>query len=131
MNDCRLYIQPKIHKQGNPRTPLIRSVNCHTSNISSNYVDYHLQPIPVQQIPSNIQDKSYFLHKINPIETIPYNSYLVSLDVRSLYTSTPNSEGITAVKTSFGHFPRRTIATKVITIFLWLILALNNSVFNC
>ena len=26
----RFYIQPKIHKQGNPRRPVISSVNCHT-----------------------------------------------------------------------------------------------------
>ena len=58
----RFYIQPKIHKQGNPGRPVISSVNCHTSNISK-YVDYHLQPI-VQQIPSYIQGTSDFLRKI-------------------------------------------------------------------
>ena len=79
----RLYIQPKIHKQGNPGKPVISSVNCHTSIISK-YVNYHLQPI-VQQIPSYIQDTSDFLQKINKTEKIPNNSYLVSLDVRSLY----------------------------------------------
>ena len=57
----RFYIQPKIHKQGNPERPVISSVNCHTSNISK-YVNYHLQPI-VQQIPSYIQDTSDFLRK--------------------------------------------------------------------
>ena len=48
-----------------------------------------------------------------------------------MYRSIANSEGIKAVKTSFENFPRRTVATKVITTFLSLILALINFVFNC
>ena len=36
-----------------------------------------------------------------------------------------------AVKTSLENFPRRTVATKVITTFLSLILTLNKFVFNC
>ena len=40
----------------------------------------------------------------------PDNSYLVSLDERSLYTSIRNSEGIKAVKTSLENFPTRTTA---------------------
>ena len=96
----RFYIQPKIHKPSNPGRPVISSVNCHTSK----YVDYHLQSI-VQQIPSYIQGTSYFLLKINKMEKITDNSYLVSLDVESLYTSIPNSEGIKAVKISLEIFP--------------------------
>ena len=113
----------------NPGRLAISFVNCHTSNISK-YVDYHLQPI-VQQILFYIQDTSDFLRKFNKIEKIPDNSYLISLDVRSLYTSILNSEGIKAVKTFLKNFPRRTVATKVITTFLSLILTLSNFVFNC
>ena len=32
------YIQPRIHKEGNPGVPVISSLNCHTSN-SSEYID--------------------------------------------------------------------------------------------
>ena len=59
------------------------------------------------------------------------NSYLVFLDVRSFYTSIPNSEGIKAVKTSLENSPRRTKASKVITTFLSTILTLKNFVFKC
>ena len=48
------------------------------------------------------------------------NSYLAYLDVRSLYTSIPNSEDIKRVKTSLGKFPRRTVATDITTTFLSL-----------
>ena len=65
------------------------------------------------------------------MEKIPDNSYLVSVDVRSLYTSIPNSEGIKAVKAYLENFSRKTVATKVVTTFLLLILTLSNFVFNC
>ena len=38
------YLLPKIHTEGNPGCPVVRSVNCHTANVSK-YVDYHLQQI--------------------------------------------------------------------------------------
>ena len=62
---------------------------------------------------------------------VPDNSYFVSLDARSLYTSIPNFEGIKVVKTSLENLPKRTVATKGITTFLSLILTLNNFVLNC
>ena len=117
-----------IYKQGNPERSGFDSVNFHTSNISK-YLDYQLQPI-VQKILSYIQDTSDFLWKISATETIAGNSYLVFLDVRSLYMSIQNSEGIKVVKTSLGNFPRRTVATKDVT-FIALIFTLNNFVINC
>ena len=99
----RFYIQPKIHKQDNPGRSLT-TVNRYASSISK-YVDYQLQ-LTVQQIPSYMQDTSNILRKINTTETIPDNSYLVSLNVRPFYTSIPNYEGIKAVKTSLEKFLR-------------------------
>ena len=62
--------------------------------------------------------------KLKAVETVLDNSYLVSLDAKHLYTNIPNSDGIKAVKTSLDNFPKKTIATKVITTFLSLILSL-------
>ena len=73
-------------------------------------------------------DTSDFINKLKAVETVPDNSYLVSLYVKSLYSNIPNSEGI---KASLDNFPRKTIATKVITAFLSLILTLINFAFNC
>ena len=69
------------------------------------------------------------LRKIDKMVKTPDNSYLVFLNVRSLYTS--NSEGIKATITSLENFLRRAVAAKVITTFLSLMLTLNNFVFNC
>ena len=77
---------------------MISSINCETSKISENE-DYHPQLI-VKEIPSYVQDTSKFLRKINQINFTPDNLYVVSLDVKSLYTNIPNAEGIKSVKTS-------------------------------
>ena len=108
---------------------MVSSINCHTANISK-YVDYHLQPI-VKQIPSYVKDTNDFINKINAVKSVPKNSYLVTMDVRSLYTNIPNAEGISAVKRAFDNYSKKTTSTKVITTFLALIITLNNFVFDC
>ena len=123
------YLKPKVLKEDNPGRPVISSINCHTSKIFE-YVDYHLQPI-VKEVPSYVQDTTDFLRKINQTDFVPKNSYLVSLDVKSLYTNIPIAEGIKYVKTSLENYSKRTASTKVITTLLTLILTLNNFIFNC
>ena len=59
------------------------------------------------EILSYIKDTSDFLRKINAVEFVPDNSYLLSLDVKSLYTSNPNVEGIKAVKMSLEGQPSK------------------------
>ena len=89
----QFYLKPKVHKEGNPGRPVI---NCHTSKISES-VDYHLQPI-VKEILSYVRDTINFLREINQIDFVPDNSYLVSLDVKSLCTNISDAEGIKFVK---------------------------------
>ena len=122
------YLKLKLHKEGVPGRSVISSVNCHTSKILE-YVHYHLEPF-VREIPSYVKDTSDFLYKINTVEFVPDNSYLVSLDFKPLYTSIPNVEGIKTVKKSLDNHPGQTVATKAITTFLALILTSNNFVFN-
>ena len=52
------------------------------------------------------------------------------MDVESLYTSSPNNEGIASVKKRYDNYPNKTIPTKIITTFLALILTRNNFIFN-
>ena len=58
------------------------------------------------------------------------DTILVTLDNKSLYTNIPNHEGIEAVKSALNSASQKPIATKVIIKFLFLILTLNNFVFN-
>ena len=61
---------------------------------------------------------------------VPKDAILVSLDVKALYTSIPNSDGIAAVKRAYYKHEQKTVASKVLTTFLALILTLNNFIFN-
>ena len=102
---------------------MISSVNCHSSKILE-HVDYHLQ-LTVREIPSYIKDASNFLRKLKHITEIPENSYLVTLDVKSLYISIPSYGGKKTIKISHESFTKKTITT-----FLALIVTLNNFIFN-
>ena len=55
----------------------------------------------------------------------------MTLDIKSLYTNIPNNEGIKAVGETYDKHPSKSVSTKVIIIFLSLILTLNNFMFNC
>lgn len=127
----RFYILPKIHKQGNPGRPVVSSVNCHTSKISA-YVDHHVKPL-VTKLSSYVKDTTDFLNKIEKVDRVPANTYLVSMDVRSLYTNIPNEEGLEALRHTLEK--RRsgsyTAHSTVLLKFMELILTLNNFVFNC
>ena len=63
------------------------------------------------------------------MDHISDDSYLVSLDVRSLYTNIPHKERIEAVNQKLKK-SKLSISIKVILPFLKLILVLNNFVFN-
>ena len=106
---------------------MINSIECHTSEISR-FVDHHLQPV-VKQIPSHIKETNHFINKVNNF-SVPVNSILVTMDVRSLYTSLPNNEGIAATKKRYDNYIRKTLPPKIITTSLVLLLMLNNFVFN-
>ena len=97
----QFYISPKSHKEGNSGRPVVSSENSHTANISK-YVDYHLKPI-VKQIPSYVKDNNNFINKINPVKSVPKNSYIITMDEKSLYTNIPNAQGISAVKRAFDN----------------------------
>ena len=122
------YLLPKIHKKDHPGRPVISSINCHTSKISE-FVDYQLQPF-VQSLSSCVKDTTDFLKKIKNASTdLPQKTILVTMDVKSLYTNIPNHEGIDAVKSVLEQSDKESMI-PMITSFLWLILTLNNFIFN-
>ena len=92
------------------------------------FIDHHLQPV-VKQIPSYIKDTIHFISKENSF-SVPVNSTLLTMDVRSRYMSIPNNEGIAATKKRYDNYIHKTLPTKITATFLALILTLNSFVFN-
>jgi len=91
----QLYFLKKIHKNPIAVRPIVSGCGGPTEKLSQ-LVDLHLQPF-VPQIKSYIRDST---HLINILETttIPRNSVLATIDVKSLYLNIPHKDGIQAVK---------------------------------
>ena len=71
-----------------------------------------------------------FINKIKTVNNALEEIYLVTMNVKSLYTEIPNLEAIATAKKALVKEPDKTVATEVIVTFLALILTLNNVVFN-
>ena len=86
-----------------------------------------------KQLSSYVQDTTHLIKKLEALPESPREDrILVTMDVRSLYTNIPNEEGKEAIK---GFFRARSSPgddklSKVINVFLTLILTLNNFLFN-
>ena len=86
-----------------------------------------------QNLPSYVKDTTDFIKKLESLPEDPgQQKILVTMDVRSLYTNIPNDKGIEAVQHFFRQRarPGDGILSKVISVFLRLILTVNNFVFN-
>ena len=102
---------------------MINWVNGHNSEISC-FIDHCLQT-HMREIPAYIKDTNDFINKINNFP-FPPNSLLVTMDVRSPYTSIPNNEEMDFVKKKYDHYLKRIIPANTITTFI----ALNNLIFS-
>ena len=118
-----MYFLPKIHKTNNPGRPIVSSIGSPTAKIS-HFVDIHLEKI-VNEIKSHIKDTTDFINKIETITDLPENTILVTMDVKSLFTNIPNTEGINAVAKALENQTDLKIPTHVIIKFLHLTLTLN------
>ena len=90
-----LYLLPKIHKQDIPGRPIISGCGGPTARLSQ-FADHLLKPL-LNHIPAYIQDTTHFLRRIFTLNhDLPENIILITIDVKSLYTSIPNDQGIQA-----------------------------------
>lgn len=94
----KFYGIPKIHKKDNPLRPIVSQIDGPTSKINE-LTDFYLSTAE-KSIPYLLQDTTAFLHIIDKFNTeyeINEHTYLISLDVTSLYTNIPQIEGATWV----------------------------------
>ena len=103
MRTPKFYILPKTHKEfddslplGYPGRPIVFACNSSTDNISK-YIDYVLKPL-MQSLPSYVKDTTDFIQKLKSTKLAHANSYLVTLDVSSLYTNIPHEDGLDACR---------------------------------
>ena len=82
--------------------PIVSTVNSPTANLAE-FLDYYLQPI-MKNLPAYLKDTTQFLKEIDEIE-INKDTWLVTVDVKSLYTNIPNEEDIQACYESWCEQP--------------------------
>ena len=97
----RIYFLPKTHKEGIPIRPIVSGISWLTEKAAL-FLDHLLQNILFNQtnfthIP---KDSFHFINmlqqiKLNEIER--YNTFLVTFDIKSLYTSIPQYEACISV----------------------------------
>ena len=88
------YTLTKIHKKTPVGRPIVSGSSGPTERISS-FVDSLLQPIATKQ-ESYLKDTTDFINFIENTQ-IPDDVILATLDVSSLYTNIPQSEGIDVI----------------------------------
>lgn len=97
-----LYTLTRIHKPTPVAQPIISGNDGATERISSSFIDYILQPIANSQ-------KSYLTDTTNLINfiertSLPEDTFVVSLNITSVYTNIPQEEGIETVCRTFENF---------------------------
>ena len=88
------YILSKIHKPNNPGRPIVNSIGSITEK-SSAFVDEHLKKL-TPRIPNYVKDTMHFINIMKNIQLGPKDLF-VTIDVSSLYTNIPHTEGIAAI----------------------------------
>ena len=89
------YILPKIHKTAIPGRPVVSSVNSLTENVSE-FLTKCIQPL-TPKLNSYIKDTKDFLKRIMSKKHLATKTtFLITIDVKSLYTNIPHEEGIEA-----------------------------------
>ena len=128
------YGLPKIHKDFDSFPPLRQiccGINSCTAKISE-FVDVFLKHA-TQQNPSYVRDTSHFVSKIeNEVSqmTNPGNTFLVTMDILSLYPNIDHSEGISACEETLSNKKSPSVPTSVISNLLKLNLQCNTLKFG-
>ena len=95
------YLLPKIHKFNNTDRPIVSACICPIEHISE-YLDAVLHPL-VQSLPTCVRDITHAFSALNLMKDINQSpdfepKYLFTMDVTSLYTCIPHTDGLKALK---------------------------------
>lgn len=131
----KFYLLPKIHKEKSkwrndrvpPGRPIVSDCGSDTYHLSE-YIDSFLLPLATKHS-SYVRDTPDFLDKIASIKA-PANSFLITLDVDSLYTNIDNKDGLKTIQQIFENNPDEQRPTKQILDLLKICLENNDFTFN-
>ena len=70
------------------------------------------------------------LNKLQDFDDIPPNALIVTLDVSSLYTNLPTTEGTDACRKLLDERTDKSVPTETLCDLMRMILTMNNFVFN-
>ena len=118
-----IYFLPKIHKPNNPGRPIVSACSCPTELISS-YLDRIMTPI-VKSLSSYIKDSTQALKIFRDFNFSGQDKLIFTMDITSLYTVIPNSEGLQALKHFFDQRTVKEPSSETLLRLAELVLTLN------
>ena len=121
------YGLPKVHKPTIPLRPIVSGFDSPTDNLSKYIVSY-LQPL-AELTSSHFKDSTAFKLSLDEISPLPPGAFLVTADIKSLYTNIPIDEGVSRVCDFIDahrhHLPDHAPNTQVFRLILHHILTHN------
>ena len=128
--ESSFYLLPKIHKTNTPGRPIVSACACPTV-IISDVIDKILQPL-VSTLPTYIKDTNDTLRLLESF-SLPNDClerHIFTLDIVSLYTSIPHSDGLQALKHYLAKSDFDNLHIPTILRLAELVLTLNSFVFE-
>ena len=127
----QLYILPKTHKEGNPPRPIVSACDYATSNISE-FITQLITPL-AKKNPTYLGSTKEFVELIEGLPNFSRsgfrNFFMVTADIKSMYTNIPHDQGIDSVIRCIDEnrstMPNHTPHSRVIRMFLHFILKQN------
>ncbi|XP_065892855.1 uncharacterized protein [Dysidea avara] len=110
--------------------PIVSSCNSPTENISQ-FLDYWLQH-SMRTLPSYLQDTNQLINNLCSL-SVPEDSWLVTVDVKSLYMCIPHKEGVEACRHALlttENLQLEQPPTEALVTFIELVLQNNTFEFN-
>lgn len=124
-----LYLLPKLHKTPVTGRPIVSS-HSYITTPASVWLDYFLQPLVREHIPTVLTDSKQLVNRIESTIINDPNCTLSTADVNSLYPSIPIKAGIAAVRMFLQLHCKITDQNRVNTICSLLKLILENNYFK-
>jgi hypothetical protein len=120
---------PKVHKHNIPIRTIVSSIGHATEGIAEaaeNELRKH-----VESLPSHIQDTTDFINQIGQIpQPLPEKTLMFCMDVKGLYPSIPNKEGMEACEEALRSRKEPLIPTEDVVNMIQTTLSNNNFQFN-